>query len=1012
MRPTAASELPLSDKERALWLLHRLVPDKAICNTGSALRVNADVRPEALQRAVDCVTARHPGLRSVVVTTGQETRRRVLPTGDFRVVVEVVETEDVDLGQYTSDAFTVPFDIEREPLMRVRLVRSPRVSVVCLVFHHLVVDGESVLVVIRNLIELYESFLAGTDVPENLRGVVPVYLPEPVDGPSLAYWTETCATVDPAAQRLPAGRPMPNLPTFAGARVDHVLSAEAISAVVLLRRRTHTTDNIVLLAAYYVLLARHGAGPDLVVGVPTSGRTIDHSGELVGYHANTLPTRVTVDLDDTFDALVRRVRKAFMDGLSRAHVPFESVQKALAPATFDWRAPLFRFLFNFLKVELGAVTMGGSAVELADWDNGLTRLDLELSVYDEVDTKKLTAEYSTESFDRPVVTAMLARFERLVTSLAEHPEQPLADADLDTPDDRALAALAVGPRDTLPDGTVLDLVVGQARRTPDALAVGDWTYDRLLSVAGAVHHELVRHGVAVDDVVGVSADRGPLLAAAVLGTWSAGAAYLPLDTSHPVARRDVVIENAGVRFVLADRTFPTATSTSTLRLDRLASARDPVERRRGILAYVIYTSGSTGQPKGVDISHRGLLNSVRHLMAHLGFGDRDVVLWTTTFTFDASAIELLPSLCTGARLVPVSDADRLRPDALLRVREAEGATVWNATPSEWRRLEPRLPASLPGMRLVTGGEPLDAALAERLLSRGCRLFFGYGPTEATILASLGELRSPVARHVPIGTAIANTTLHLLDGNGRPVPPGVPGELCVAGPGVAVGYRGDPPRGRDSFVEDGTLGRYYRTGDRARQRPDGQFEFLGRTDRQVKVRGQRVELAEVEAALERHSAVAVATVWMEPHPAGGERLAAAVLLEDRAREEQVTPVELLLAHAADWLPAAWVPGRLTVVPELPRTATGKVDHARLAAQVEDGAGAALPDDPILRTLVRLWREVLVDDTVTAESNFFLVGGHSVLAIELAARISAELGRDVGFEAVFRAPTPGQLAAVLR
>jgi len=997
-------------------MLHKLAPGRGICNIGVALRADGTVRWWPLQQALDHVVRRHPALRARFRAVGSQLRRWFVPPEETEVAIDVLAGAAGEVNAQLVALVGQPFDVDDGPLLRAHLITAGEENFLCLVLHHLVADMTSVEVIIDEVAALYDWFAGGVEPAARILRPGPLHIEDAPTDDSVAYWIRHLAGVDTERLAIAGARPAPTRPTFAGDRVDHLLSEEAVAAIRRLRERTRSTDNIVLLAAYYLLLARHGAGPDLTVGVPVNGRTAGVAENVVGFHANTVAIRVTVDPETGFDQLVRVVRNAFLAGIEHRGTSFEDVQHALGTRSEDWRIPLFRHMFNYRPTEPGSITLDGVPVEVIDVEHGMSRLDLELNVWVRQTYTKLSAVYSTEVHDRATVANMLVRYENLLIAVDAAADRPVHDVDLRTEADRALVAGANDTARQWPPGTVADHVVARAEGTPDAAAIGKWTYRELVAAAEDIRDELVSAGVATGDVVGLYAGRGPWLAAAVLGTWAAGAGYLPLDPAHPVERLAYQLADSGVRVVLADRAAPAAcvAGRSVRHLDEIdhRDGREPLSCR-GDLAYVSYTSGSTGRPKGVAISHHALANVVLHFAGALDVTAQDRMVWLTTFSFDISALELLVPLVAGGQVVIADDAARLDSAVLAALIEGEGVTLAQATPTTWRQVAPRLRDRLRGCRVLCGGEPLTAALAEHLFATGARVFNVYGPTETTIWSTMVELSTPLPEHIPIGRPIANTTAYVLDDAGRTVPPGLPGELCIGGTGLAIGYRGDPERTAQRFRVD-RHGRHYRTGDQVRQLPDGQFEFLGRDDRQAKVRGQRIELGEVEAVLEEHPEVAAAAVLTEHDPAGYPRLVAVVVPAGDSGDDLGTRLRL---HTERWLTSAGVPARFAVVAALPMTGNDKVDYRAVAAlavasaEPAAGADAELPTEPLPRLLVTLWREVLGDPGLTATSNFFLAGGHSLSAVELAEKVSAATGHAVGFDAVFQAPTPARLAADL-
>ncbi|MFE8944798.1 amino acid adenylation domain-containing protein [Streptomyces sp. NPDC007856] len=1012
-------QLPVTAKERAQWMLHRLAAGRGICNIGFALRVDAPLRWWPLQEALNQIARRHPALRTTFPGNGSRLTRRVLDAGRARMALETIACAEEELDETLTELIATPLDVENGPLGKAYAVMLPTSTVVCFVLHHLIADWTTAWVVMRETSLLYDAFASGRELPPELAGEVPASPESAPDQEALDYWCSHLAGADPAESVLPGARQVPARPTFAGGRLDRSLSREAVAAVSRLRARTRSTENIVMLAAFYLLLVRHGAGPDLVVGVPVNTRR-SGAGETLGYHVSTLPLRVPVDLDARFDDLVKTVRSVFLTGLEHGEASFEAVQPMLENRSGHWRTPLFHHSFNFRPAMPDEeLSMTGLPVTLLDVGHGLSRLDLEFIVFAGPDAIDVRAVFSTEAHDADDIAALLDRYESLLIGLGGDSAAPVGAVDLSSEDDRRIGTRLNATACDWPTHspvTVPELVFAQAQRSPDTLAVGDWSYRRLLETAAGVAERLSEAGVGPGDVVGLFADRGPLAAAAALGVWTVGAAYLPLDPGHAAQRMAHQIADAGVKVLVTDRPVPADSSAGLVVVPAdtvgRTAPRAPVP---GPLAYVIYTSGSTGRPKGVEVDHHALANVVRHFADALALTAEDRVLWLTTFSFDISALELFMPLCRGARVVPVPDDVRLDAAALAAVIDTENVTVAQATPTTWRHLAAEPTVRLRGMRVLCGGEPLTAALADQLLSHGCRLFNVYGPTETTIWSTAAELHRPVPERVPIGTPIANTTVTVRDVAGRPVPPGVPGELCISGVGLARGYRGDEELTAARFRHDPDQGRYYRTGDIVRLRTDGVLECLGRDDRQVKVRGHRIDLGEVETALEEHSEIATA-VALTLAGADGTVIAAACLptAGPLPPEQADALVVRLHAHARGLLPTAAVPARYLVVDELPLTGNGKIDHRALAERftlLPTAEPARLPDDPTLRALVEAWREILGDPRLGVSSHFFASGGHSLAAVRLADRIGRELGEDIGFDAVFQAPTPADFAVWL-
>ncbi|MEN3608996.1 amino acid adenylation domain-containing protein [Plantactinospora sp. ZYX-F-223] len=1034
----------LSRKEEALWLFQRLAPAVAVDNLPFAISTSEPIDPAVLSAAVHELTRRHPVLRTVFPARDGVPYRRVRDPDLPPPPVRSLRTTRAGLADTLAELAGQPFALATEPPLRVARVEfsdGPG-SVLCLVVHHIAFDGRSAGIALPELATIYLE-LAGTgpapDQPAGNAGqpadeVVPPahtgHREPPPRATSLRYWTERLAGIDPKTFPLGRARIEPPEPRFTGARLERVLSAEGRAALDSLRRRLRVTDNMVLLATYLLLLARHGAGPDLVVAVPVDTRGGAAAGR-VGYHVNTLPLRVAVRPRDSFRHLVAEVRAHLVAGLEHADVSFENLLGGLGLDAMNWRAPLFRHMFNFLPAS--TVVPPGPLPDSA-WvtvDSRMSRYDLQFVVLRWPERIALEAVYSTEIHDESYVLALVSRYELLLRAAAADPDRPLADLEMWHPDERT--ALERVNRSPAPVSRLVPHLVAerirQSRRECALVEPEGQARDRgwLADRAAVIQAHLAAAGVGPGAVVGLALPRGGDLAAAVLATWSLRAGYLPVDPAQPVARLRVRLDAADVRAVLTGAGPPPAWAADrhVLRLDHL----DPVARsdapavptglgvvRDDDLAYVIFTSGSTGTPKGVEVTHGNLANLVGFFADRLAVSDRDRTLWLTSFGFDISALELLLALGHGGAAVVAPDSAQVRPDLLLDLVTRHDVGVVQSTPTIWRLVAGRLTDELAGRRVLCGGEPLTAALAHRLLRSGCRLFNVYGPTETTIWSTVAEIHPGVPDPVGIGGPIWHTTLHVLDDDGRELPPGVVGELWIGGAGVARGYLGQPALTAERFTDGPGPARRYRTGDLGTWRPDGTIELLGRADRQVKLRGRRIELGEIESTLERHRSVAAAAVVVHGDPQGDGRLVGYVQPVDPSTDDGF--LTELARHAGAVLPHYLVPADLVRLDVLPRNPSGKVDHSALPEvappDTRTGPSGSAPTalDPLLRSLVELWVDLLGRPDVDERSNFFASGGQSLLAAVLATRIADRTGREVTLQDVFNAPTPYELAEIVR
>ncbi|RVX38753.1 amino acid adenylation domain-containing protein [Nonomuraea polychroma] len=1024
----AAADLDLSvatRKEEALWLLERLVPESAANNLALAFQFEGTLDASDLTEALLILLRRHEALRTVYFAAGAELVKGVTPAADFRV--EVSEAGDLapgDLDLALRPFATRRFVLDGRPLLRAGLFRHPDGDVVCLAFHHLVYDIISGTTLFEELMAAYEAVAAGRPAPPELLVPVAAYHePEPAE-PDLAYWREQLADFDPGTLDLRCGTPDTPATTLRGDHIAHVLSPEATAAAKRLPLELRAPESVVLLAAFDLLLAAHGAGPDITVGSPVSVRPRETPG-IVGHHTNVLPLRVLVDPAESFRALVRRARDTYFNALAHAGVAVDSISELVPRAGSSWRNRLCRHLFNYYpQLELKEYTMAGRRVRPVVVESGYSKFDLEFFVASSAQAVQITARYSTEKLARADAEMLLRRYEALLVSLGEDPDRPNADVPVWSEEDQSVIGAANATAKRFEPANVLEAVHGHARRVPDAVAMQDGDrfvgYGRLWHAAVAARDLLVESGVGKGDIVAIAASRSPELTAAVLGVWLAGAAYLPVDPEHPAQRVAYLLADSGAKAVFTDRPG-LAPDAVTLPLPSVADAADGrPEDMPGLdldpesCAYLIYTSGSTGRPKGTLIPHRAISNIAADYTVRLGATPADATLWMTTFAFDMANLEHYVPLYSGGRIVIAPDQARTDGRLLRELIERHDPGIIQATPTTLRLVLDEIAGHLRGRRVVVGAEPVPVTLARRLVETGCEPHHAYGPTETTTWCTWGTFGPGLGDRLDVGEPIWNTQVMVLAPDGRELPIGVRGEVCIAGAGVALGYHGLPELNADRFGEHPVHGRYYRSGDMGQWRADGTLELFGRADRQVKLRGNRIELGEIEATLLGHPKV---------------RAAAAVVVGDRSADGRLVVfvestagggiADDLWSHARAELPRSAIPQDFIIVDALPTSANEKVDYpaleamaasSRPAAQAEGGGPG--PDDDLLRALLEHWRKLLERDDITAETNFFTHGGHSLLGARLLQEIEQSLGVTVKLADLFSAPTPEALAEHIR
>lgn len=1018
---------PLGPRQYAFWILQQLAPESAVSNLSIVLRTERQLRWWPLHAAVNHMLARHSALRTRIPSAAGVPVRHVSSADDVQLTVEAVTVTEADLMHRLHEAAREPFDLGSELPVRVRLYQiAGGGSAVLLLVHHVISDAMSLSLLTDELARAYDGIAAGAGIPAELQGEAHD-VAEPVSRPEdLEYWAGHLDGADPATMAMPWARPSPARPTFAGGTLISSLSPPAESALASLRRSLNSTENLVLLTAFYLTLFRHGAGPDMVVGVPVTSRG-GNVATGIGFQVSTLPLRVVLDPRASFAELNRQVRDVFLNGAQHASMSVEEVLTGLGHHSPDWRTPLFRHLYNYRPWDESDISIGGERPTSPIIPRDESRLDIQLSVIGGQQPLELITNYSAEIHDEADILAFLGRMELLLAAAAEDPHRPVAELDMTSRSERqVLRDVNDTVRAGYPDRTVLERFLAHVESRPDATAVveagNSFSYADVAATARNVAARLRADGIGDGDIVALALPRSAAMTAAVLGVWLAGGCYLPLDVGHPAQRLALQLTDARAKVIMARSRADIRDDAGipVIAWDELADGADLAGDRRVAdppdAAYVIYTSGSTGTPRGVVVSHANLANVVHDFADRLGLTAQDGVLWSTTTAFDISALELCLPLITGGTLVIAPAQAQVQPRELLDLVVKHDVSVVQATPTFWRLAVGTIDNELRGRTVLCGGEPMTAGLARDLLASGCRLFNVYGPTETTIWSTVAELSGDVTDPVPIGHPIANTTVFVTDEHGARQPPGLLGELCIGGTGVSLGYLNRPELTAERFPT-GADGRYYRTGDLARWRPDGTLELFGRNDRQVKLRGHRIELPEVEAALRSHPAVAEAAAVIVGDPQGDAELRAFVTLAQASAAASVS--EALWPYLSERLPSYALPSRLSVLDEFPVSPNGKTDHGALRAldvastaggqqQAEDGPD---PDPELTRRLLALWRTTLGRPDLGARDHFFLNGGHSLLAAQLAARIAETCGTPVPLRAIFDHPTAVQMSAHL-
>ncbi|GIG20914.1 non-ribosomal peptide synthetase [Cellulomonas chitinilytica] len=1020
-RRAPGADVPLSSQQQRLWFLDQLVPHSAFANIDVALRLEFAVDAAVLQRALDEVVRRHESLRTTirpvdgsavqVVAEHLHVPLVVVPLTGTTAEVQAAVTRTV-----TEEARR-PFDLATGPLVRATLLREQAArSVLVVTVHHIVADGWSMRTFFSELAALYTAFGAGRPSPlPELTLQYPdyaVWQRAQLDGASfdraLAAWQRRLEGAP--VLEAPTDRPRPAMQTFTGATLTFTLPAAPLDRLRDLAGNAGATPFMGLLAVFGALLARWTGQDDLVVGSYVAGRTRVELEPLIGFFVNTLPLRVRLDGDPTFREALLAVREVTLDALDHQEVPFEKLVEVLAPPRDLSRNPLCQVAFQLVTAPAGTRT--GPTPSTVEAERGTASFDMVWSATLDEPGGEVgahgTLEYDTALFDRATVERLVERFTVLLDRGTAAPDVALSRLDLTTEAERALVDGWNATAADVPEDGLATLFTRQVASTPSATAVvaadgTRWTYTDLDRRARVVAARLAAAGVGPGTVVGVLLDRSPELVATAVALQLLGATYLPLDPAYPADRRALMTQTAGATLVVGGPDAP----VDVLSADADTPPWDGTPAEGVDPAYVLFTSGSTGRPKGVAGTHRQVLNRLHWMWRTYPFGPEEVAALRTPTGFVDSLWEIWGALLQGVPTVVVAPDVKADTDRLVDVLERHRVTRLWLVPSFLRTLlttHPDLARRLPDLRMwVASGEPLAAELADRFHAAmpGAELHNCYGTSE--VWDATWHVCRPAEPVVPLGRPIANVRCHVLDPHGVPTGVGMPGELCVAGAGLTAGYLGDASLTEGRFVTHAGE-QVYRTGDRARWLPTGELEFLGRLDDQIKVRGVRLEPGDVEAALAELPGVVDVAVAA---PGGDGGLTAYLVTGDGPRPTLLD----VRRHLAQRVPEPAIPTRLTFLPALPHTSSGKLDRRALPAPEAVGTGGSQPRTPVERLVLAVWVDVLDTPGAGVDDNFFELGGHSLLATQIVSRLRQLLDVDLPLQRFFEAPTAASLAAVI-
>ncbi len=1051
LQPADRSQaLPLSWAQQRLWFLDQLEPGNAAYNISWTVRLNGALDTEQLRAALADVINRHEVLRTVFPAADGNAVVAIREHAPVELPVEDMhEASDEQLRARLADLAGCKFDLAHGPLLRASLLRlGEREHILLIVVHHIVADGASMRILFRELAACYEARLTG--VPAELAQLPVQYADYAVwqrrwlDSAEIdqqsAYWQRQLAGLPPLLE-LPTDRPRAAAMRYRGASVLRVLPADLAADLRRLSREHGCTLFMTMLAAFFVLLQRYAGREDLVVGTPLGGRSRTQLEGLIGFFVNTVVLRADLGGDPAFAELLQHVREVALEAHANQDLPFEKLVELLQPERELSYAPIFQVMFDLQEEPRWKLPVRSlEVIPEVVFSSRTASFDLTLSVRQAEQGLDAMFEYDTDLFDEASIEALAQRYQTLLEAIVLDAGQPLSQLPLVDPGARRrqVHAWNTAQRDYPATSTIADLFEARAAAQCQAPALIDgrrsYSYAELNAAANRISADLRAGGVTADATVAICARRCAETFAAIVGVHKAGGCVVPLDPAYPDERLAFMLQDSGAAWLLhhPDDHELAATLCNGMQqinclqvrlepdIDVSAAPPNPVPAAAvKNLAYLMYTSGTSGMPKGAELEHGGLVNYITQLADFTATGSADRILQFASLSFDIAIEESLTALLNGAALV-LRSAEMTHSLQDFVAGCERDAISWLSLPTAWwhelcealERQEVSLPESL--RTVVIGGEKADLqALRKWQRHAGqVRLFNTYGPTETSVVAAwaeIGNLDTRIVTDIPLGLPVPNVRVWIMDARLQPVPEGLPGEICIAGPGVARGYRQRPALSAEKFVSvilpDGSRQRIYRTGDRARYVQGQGLVFLGRSDAQLKVRGHRVEPGEIEAVLAAQPGVGRCAVV----PVGDAAMARLVAYATGTAD----PDELRRRLAAQ-LPEYMVPSAIMMLEQLPFTANGKLDRAALPVPPVSRTATAAYREPAgntEQTLARIWCDVLGVERPGADDNFFALGGHSLLATRIMARVRDACDTSVPLRALFDNPTIAGLARMV-
>ncbi len=1043
-------ELPLSFAQQRLWFLHQLDPNDASYNIPAAFRVNGPLNLDRLQQVFDEIAHRHETLRTVFKTVDGKPYVEILPESPIKIEHLILSEDQQDRASVEKliiEEARTPFNLETGPLTRIKVLQLAEDEfVIVLNMHHIISDGWSMGILMNEVAVLYRAFSA--DQPDPLPPLKIQYvdfaawqrkwLSGKVLEEQLNYWKRTLGNGSPPLQ-LPTDKPRPVPITSNGAHFHFKIDKNLADRVNAFCQKENVTPFMAYLAAFMALLNKYSGQEDISVGTPIANRNRSEIENIIGFFVNTLVMRADLSGDPTLKDFLKQIRETALGAYAHQDLPFEKLVDAIQPERDVRHTPLFQVMFMMQNLPSGKQEASDITIEEMKVENGLSQFEITLGLTEVADGLNASIEYNTDLFEETTMHRLADHFVRVTESMVNRPEQPLSHISLIAPEDeKKITQEWNATQREFPAMAIHHLIEVQAEDQPDKIAVVSddvqMPYGELNDRANRIAAYLQQKGIGKGKRVGLSLRRSPDLIVTLLGILKSGAAYVPLDANYPRERLEFMINDAQLSFLITEQALKEAIPAKdipTLVLDennewQQAGAYQPVTFTGDEAAYVIYTSGSTGLPKGVVVSHRSVVNHNLAIAEIFEMQDCDRVLQFATINFDAAGEEIYPTLQNGATLILRGNEILISGQELIELTETYGITIWDLPTAYWhqvlselKQMNRNIPNTL--RLLVLGGDKLSAERYKEWLQVGgkqVRTLNTYGPTEGTIDSIVFECPNSVDAierlgEIPIGKPIANTRAYVLDKNLKPVPIGIPGELFLGGACVAEGYWNRPELTAERFLPDPFAdapdARMYRTGDLVRWRPDGNLEYIGRTDHQVKVRGFRVELEEIEHAILQLPYVKDAAVVAHEKQPDTKQLVAYVVFKDKGS------ISDLKGELKSRLPEYMVPAVFVQMESLPYLPSGKIDRRALPQPwempTERKSEYVAPRNEKERILAEIWQQILGVKEIGVNDNFFELGGDSILSIQVIAR-ARQQGLQITPMQIFQYQTIAGLAAVVQ